>query len=138
MAKKTTTGSVLEAMVLPALEQGGYRYEKQVEIGKRPHGSKHIVDIVATDQAGKDFLISLKWQQVSGTTEQKIPWEVICLGEASDSGKFQAAYLVLGGPRWTMRDFYVDGGLSPFIPHAERVQILNLEDFIALANNGRL
>ena len=30
---------------------------------------------------GRQFLVSVKWQQVSGTAEQKVPFEVICLVE---------------------------------------------------------
>jgi len=43
-------------------------------------------------------LISMKWQQVSGTAEQKVPFEVICLIEAlkNNGGRYSKAYLVLG------------------------------------------
>lgn len=37
----------------------------------------------------------MKWQQVSGTAEQKVPFEVICLMEAVATGAYQKAYLVL-------------------------------------------
>jgi len=33
MARNTKTGQVLEMMVLPALEMGGYFVEKQVRLG---------------------------------------------------------------------------------------------------------
>jgi hypothetical protein len=42
--------------------------------------------------------VSLKWQQVGGTAEQKVPFEVMCLADAVRAGH---AYLVLGGDGWT-------------------------------------
>ena len=84
MAKRNTrTGGVLEAMILPALEQGGYTYKTQVNIGKRLGLGRHMVDVVA-EKNGKSVLVSMKWQQVSGTAEQKVPYEIICLLEAPD------------------------------------------------------
>jgi len=78
MARDTSTYQVLEAMVLPSLTQGGYTYQKQVDVGRRPNGSKHYIDVLAQKE-GRKILISLKWQQVPGTAEQKVPYEVICL-----------------------------------------------------------
>ncbi len=51
--RDTSTGAVLEAMVLPALSRGGYVYQRQVDIGVRFGGGKHIVDIVAEGSAGQ-------------------------------------------------------------------------------------
>lgn len=137
--RDTKTGAVLEAMILPALENGGYTYEIQTNIGKRIGGRKHMVDVVAKKD-GKKFPISLKWQQVSGTAEQKIPFEVICLVEAvlQSEGTLSQAYLVLGGEGWTLRDFYTKGGLEKHLEYADKVDILTLEGFIAKANRGEL
>jgi hypothetical protein len=43
----TNTGGVLEAMVLPALENGGYAYKTQQHIGKRLGVGKHLIDVIA-------------------------------------------------------------------------------------------
>ncbi len=127
----------MEAMILPALRRGGYSYEAQKHIGQRPGGGRHIVDAVAKKSASR-FLISLKWQQVSGTAEQKVPFEVICLAEAVLYGSFAKAYLVLGGEGWTLREYYISGGLSDHLIRTESVEIKTLEAFIALANQGQL
>ena len=100
--RNTNTGGVLEAMVLPALIRGGYTCEKQVTVGCRPGGRKHNVDAIAI-KGGARIVVSLKWQQVSGTAEQKVPFEVICLAEVVSCGNCQKAYLVLGGDGWTLR-----------------------------------
>jgi len=135
--RDTTTGTVLEQMVLPALQRGGYTYKTQVKVGTRPGGGRHIADAVA-EKDGRKWLISMKWQQVSGTAEQKVPFEVISLAEIALSENYAAAYLVLGGPGWTLRDFYTEGGLQKHLVHADKVKILTLEDFVAKANQGRL
>jgi hypothetical protein len=136
----TTTGAVMEAMVLPALERGGYEYFRQVDIGERLGGGKHIVDLVAYDPEGRGFLVSLKWQQTSGTAEQKVPYEAMCLIQAAlaEPGRYERAYLVLGGPAWTLRDFYTDGGLWEYMRHQDRLSIVTLEAFVARANRGAL
>lgn len=135
--RDTRTGGVLEAMILPALTRGGYPYKTQVKIGNRIGGGTHKVDAVAEGPA-KPILVSLKWQQVGGTAEQKVPFEVICLSEAVRGGAYSKAYLVLGGEGWTLRSFYTSGGLNEHLKHTDEVQILTLEGFVALANQGKL
>jgi hypothetical protein len=136
----TTTGAVMEAMVLPALEQGGYEYFRQVDIGERLGGGKHIVDLVAYNADGRGYLLSLKWQQTSGTAEQKVPYEALCLIQAvlAEPERYAQAYLVLGGPAWTLRDFFTDGGLKAYLQHQHLLSIVTLETFVARANRGEL
>ena len=124
-------------MVLPALNQGGYEYQTQVNIGQRPGGRRHIVDVVAIRNKVK-ILISLKWHQISGTAEQKVSFEVICLTHALQQGAYNKAYLVLGGTGWTLRDYYISGGLDAYLKVPSDIKIISLEDFIALANQGKL
>jgi hypothetical protein len=135
--RNTGTGSVLEAMILPALSHGGYNYTSQQVIGRRFGGGRHIVDAIAEKDKHR-FLISLKWQQTGGTAEQKVPFEVISLAEVVLDGEFEKAYLVLGGEGWTLRDFYVSGDLKKHLLRADKVEILTLESFVARANNGQL
>ena len=137
--RNTTTGRVLENMILPALESGGYTYETQVHAGDRFGGGRHMVDVVAEKDGGK-VLVSLKWQQTSGTAEQKVPFEVISLVQAvlDSNGEYAKAYLVLGGEGWKLRDFYTGGGLEQHLEYADRVDILTLEGFVARANQGML
>ena len=95
------------------------------------------MDAVA-EKNGRRFLVSVKWQQVSGTAEQKVPFEVICLTEAMESGKFEKAYLVLGGEGWTLRGFYTSGGLRKYLLISDNVEVMTLESFVGRANQGRL
>lgn len=108
-------------------------------IGTRLGGRRHFVDVIATKDT-ESVLISLKWQQTSGTAEQKVPFEVMCLTDAvrADGSPYRAAYIVLGGDKWSLRDFYVSGGLDPYLAHPGVVNILTLEGFISRANRGDL
>ena len=137
MSRNTRTGVVLERMVLPALDQGGYSYKIQTRLGQRFGISSHVVDAVA-EKDGRQVLISVKWQQVSGTAEQKVPFEIMCLLEAIESGPYEKAYLVLGGEGWKFRSFYTSGGLLKYLTYSDRVEIVTLEGFVAKANSGKL
>lgn len=137
--RDTRTGDVLERTIIPALQLGGYEYERQKVIGNRLGAGKHKVDLLATKNREK-IPVSLKWQQVSGTAEQKVPYEIICLAHsiAESGGRFKKAYLVLGGPGWKLRDFYVSGGLQKYLVGCDSVKVVTLEDFIAKANSASL
>ena len=136
--RDTGTGRVLEEMILPSLRRGGYTYPQGPQkIGPRFGGGAHYVDVIA-EKDGQRCLVSLKWQQVAGTAEQKVPFEVICLADAVLTGQFAKAYLVLGGEGWKLRNFYTGGGLRDQLVHADKVEILTLEGFVAKANQGRL
>jgi hypothetical protein len=139
MARNTNTGGVLESMVLPALKRGKYITQKQVHVGIRLGAKgKHNVDATAEKDQSK-FLVSLKWQQTSGTAEQKVPFEVMCLAEVlKEKPEFTRAYVVLGGDGWKLRDFYTSGGLGKYMHDIEGVKVVTLERFIAIANNGKL
>jgi hypothetical protein len=124
-------------MVLPALKHGKYNYRLRVKVGERLGGGKHFVDVVA-EKDNRQCLISMKWQQVAGTAEQKVPFEIICLAGAVEHGDFEKAYLVLGGEGWRLREFYTSGGLSGYLTNANLVEIVTLKAFVARANHGEL
>ena len=137
--RNTKTGQVMEQMVLPALRMGGYTFKEQAYVGLRLDVARHRVDVLAEDPDGRSYLISLKWQQVGGTAENKIPFEVISLAHARvENERFYKAYLVLGGNGWRYKDFYLSGGLDKHLRNPELVDIVSLEAFVALANQGRL
>jgi hypothetical protein len=137
----TRTGRVLEEMVLPALQLAGYQYEKQSCIGRVMGDRPYRADLLVHERgSGRRIVVSLKWQQVAGTAEQKIPFEVIALLQLLESRACDDAYLVLGGTGWTpqLREFYRSGGLCRFMPEAKRVKIVGLEEFIKLVNSRQL
>jgi len=133
----TGTGYVLEQMVLPALKKGGYSYQQQQRVGERPNGRRHIVDVLAQKDAAK-LLISMKWQEVSGTAEHKVPFEVMCLADAVRAGYGTRGVLVLGGDGWSLREYFVSGKLREHLIHADMVSVIKLEHFVKQANRGLL
>jgi len=135
--RNTNTGAVLEQMILPALKRGGYQATSQVLMGLRPGGGPHRVDALA-EKDGIRIIISLKWQQTSGTAEQKVPFEVMCLADAVRNNLADRAYLVLGGTGWSLRDYYTSGALKQHLVYAALVMVITLEEFVALANSARL
>lgn len=137
MTPRTKTGTVLERMVLHSLKEGRYEFKTQVHVGQRFGCGKHYVDVVAT-KGELRFLISMKWQQSKGTTEEKVPFEVLCLIDAVKSLGYHKAYVVLGGEGWKLRSFYVGGGLTEHLRDSSLVEILTLESFVARANKGKL
>ena len=137
MPGNTTTGAVLEQMILPALARGGYWARSQVIAGDRPGGGPHRVDAIA-EKDGDAVIISLKWQQSSGTAEQKVPFEVMCLADAVRRRLATRAYLVLGGTGWKLRAYFTSGALKEHLVHAGLVRIVSLEEFVAIANSGKL
>lgn len=52
--------------------------------------------------------------------------------------RFYRAYLVLGGEGWRYKEFYLSGGLKPYLANSDMVNIVSLERFIMLANQGKL
>ena len=127
--------------MLPALQLAGYQYEKQSCIGRVMGDRPYRADLLVHDRgSGRRIVVSLKWQQVAGTAEQKIPFEAIALLQLLESRACDEAYLILGGTGWTpqLREFYLSGGLCRFIPEAKRVKIVGLEEFIKLVNNRQL
>lgn len=166
MDGRATRASALRRLVLPALVRGGYHYRKRLPIGVLPGGGDHVVDVFAWDQTGMVFLISLKWQQVRRSTEEKVVFYAICLaqgvltlevgggnvlckqcGEALPAltatpgvtaGDRMRAYLVLGGGGWALRDFFVGEGMRKHLRYHNLVAITSLQDFISLAHKGEL
>jgi Holliday junction resolvase len=135
--RDTTTGEDFENLIKSRLEHQGFQMAEQIRVGTRPNGGKHKIDLVATKD-DKSYLISLKWQQSSGTAEQKVPYEIICLSEAlkQSRGKHTAAYLVLGGDGWTLKKFYLSGGLDRHLNLDQPVRLMSAKAFLRRASKG--
>ena len=133
--RKTTTGNVLEQMMPPAFSHGRYNFKKQQRVGERFGGRAHKVDWLV-EKNGLTILVSDKWQGTSGTAEQKVPFEALCLQKAIDEKLANRAYIVLGGDGWTLRDFYVKQ-LSKYLRMPD-VRVMTLESFVTLAGAGKL
>lgn len=138
----TKTGSTLEASVEAVLLNNSYAVEKQIVVGSKPGGGRHRADLVGMRPNGTRFLVSLKWQQTTGSAEEKIPFEVIKLLHTlrENEGRYDHAYIVVGGDGFSqgLVEFYLSPEFRSYIREGERVEILTLNELIARANKGSL
>ena len=123
--RDTSTGKVNEADIEQFLSENceGSVYP-QAEVGTQfDTGKIHIVDVLLGGKAYKKKkkakrwisehqggdLISLKYQKVEGTAEEKIPFEFIKLQNAIDKYKYNRAIIVLcGDDGWTLKKTYLN------------------------------
>lgn len=138
----TRSGSVFEAVVKPALEQNGYTVGSQQIIGIGIGGGRHRLDHYAVSPSGEKILVSVKWQEVHGTTDEKIPFEVLKLLDVLDQNQdYSRACIVLGGDgmRKHLETYYTDGSLSRWISAMQdRVRCMTLNQFIKACNRRLL
>ncbi len=115
---------------------------KQQIVGSKPGGGRHKADIVGMRPNGSQFLVSLKWQQTTGSAEEKIPFEVIKLLHAlrENPSVFDKAYIVVGGDGFTagLVEFYLSDEFRSYIRDSHKIEILTLNDVITRANRGAL
>lgn len=130
------SGGTFEEIIRHTLEYKKYPFICQKCVGTRFETGRHIVDFIIDDK----LLVSVKWQEVSGTAEQKVPFEVICLTDIIlKSSTFTKAYLVLGGEGWKLKNFYLSRDFLKWIPKAEGlVEVVAFEDFIRRINRSEI
>lgn len=105
-SRDTTTGNDYEDVVEELLlEHTNHKVESQVNVGAKRNGGRHYVDILLNG----DELVSLKYQRVQGTAEEKIPFEVMKLQHAVIDHGFKSAVIVLAGPdkAWKWKEYYL-------------------------------
>jgi hypothetical protein len=138
----TNSGAVLESLVIPVLQRNGYTVESQVRLASGIGDAKHRLDVVATAPRGEKIAVSLKWQQGGGTTDEKFPFEQIKMLSLLDTnpGRFARAYIIVagGGMRQHLEKFYRDGSIEKYVPRANEIRVVGLEEFIALCNAKKL
>lgn len=138
----TKTGSTLEVTVEAVLINNSYAVQKQQVVGTKPGGGRHRADIVGMRPNGSKFLVSLKWQQTTGSAEEKIPFEVIKLLHTlrENPAVYDKAYIVVGGDGFTagLVEFYLSEEFRSYIRESEKIEVLTLNDIITRANRGAL
>lgn len=77
------TGAKFEQLVADTLSQFGCRIHSQVNAGEKPGGGIHRLDI-AVVLTTHMLAVSCKYQQVGGTAEEKLPWEIMKLATLVD------------------------------------------------------
>ena len=147
-SRDTTTGKVNEINIEKFLKENydGNVYPQAV-VGKQFTTNKdHIVDILIGGDAYKKTkkakrwiskhkggkLVSLKYQKVEGTAEEKIPFECLKLQNAIDSYGYESAIIVLcGNNGWTLKEYYLSDKFKNILKSiAKDVIIMTEEQFL--------
>jgi hypothetical protein len=129
-SRDTTTGNNYETEIENLLEEfSDHRVESQVMVGKKRNGGKHYCDIVING----DELISLKYQRVQGTAEEKIPFEFMKLQHAIDDHGYKSATIVVAGPdkAWKWKEYYLSSDFCAKMKSIyPDVRIINHDQFV--------
>ena len=125
------TGKAFENLCYDLLDRAGYNVEEQVNLGLRPTGGAHNVDleVIEDEVLGTRGLISLKYQDVAGTAEEKIPYEQMCLQHACETYGYAYAIIVLAGPGWKHDQRYVENVFGKWM-NTPDVQVLDFDSFV--------
>ena len=92
------SGKKFEKLVAQILRKNGCLVTEQVNIGFKFKNKKHQVDSLVN---GK-ILVSVKWQDSGGTAEEKVGYEMFTLHQKILYGIYEKAFVILGGPGWTI------------------------------------
>ena len=148
----TKTGKILENMIKSALIDNGYGVCYQKYIGKSLFNTRYKADFVVSPHptaSGKcdmkspeKVIISCKWQQVAGTAEQKLLYEIATLIKIikESNNTVRKAYVVLGGHgfRRETTEYFFSQRHREVLKDGELVEILSMEDMVAKINKREL
>lgn len=130
-SRDTTTGNNYEKQIESLLEQfSDYEFRTQVNVGKKRNGGRHIVDVLLVKN---NELVSLKFQRVQGSAEEKVPFEVMKLQHAITDHGYKSATIVLAGPdkAWKWKEYYLSeefkNDMKKIYPD---VRIISHEEFL--------
>ena len=118
------TGKAFEYLCQYLCELSGHDVQEQENIGLRPTGGAHNTDLIVNGS-----IVSLKYQDVAGTAEEKIPYEQMCLQHACFTYGYDCAIIVLAGPGWKHDDAYRQGVFDEWM-HTPNVRVLNFDEFL--------
>lgn len=119
-------------MLLSTLRDAGYNVQSNVPVGRGPDGSRFRAKIVASYSDGPALVLSGHSQRRRGTTEYKIPWEVMTIASAieTEGGRLSSGYIVLSGSGWTLKDYFIRRGLDTYMKGIDRVHVITLDTFV--------
>lgn len=129
-SRNTTTGTTYEKEIAYLLETfTTHNFQSQVTVGLKRNGGKHRIDILLNT----NVLLSLKYQRVQGTAEEKVPFEVMKLHHACLDYGYESAILVLAGPdkAWKWKEYYLGNEFQQDMKQIySTVRIISHEQFV--------
>jgi hypothetical protein len=137
----TSSGGNFQDVVLKCVQlscrRNGLCSRGQVVVGEKPGGGRHVVDweLWVREDEGRRGLLSAKVQNVRGTADEKVPYEVIKLLHTMGlDERFRVGWVVLGGLGWTPGLVgYYQSKLPLWIPSmVGRVWVLRTDELFSL------
>lgn len=141
-------GRALCDLLQDLLEKHGYLVDTEVYVGFRPGSAPPLpdsraegrqrVDLVAVNSTGRRVAISVKYQGVAGTVEEKLPWEVLSLKKllAENHREYAAAYIVTGGDgfRHWMKTYFEGDEFRDDMVLPGNLRVVDVDAFEILVN----
>ena len=120
----TTAGTEVENFIEYDLERNGYNVETQVPAaGINQDWSR--IDIVLIDEVSE--AVSLKYQDVAGTAEEKVLYEAESLSLMCHAHEYKRGTIVLCGSGWSPIKYY--WFLNVYQPPSN-VRIITYDEFV--------
>ena len=120
----TTAGTEVENFIEYDLERNGYNVETQVPAaGINQDWSR--IDIVLIDEGSE--AVSLKYQDVAGTAEEKVLYEAESLSLMCHAHEYKRGTIVLCGSGWSPIKYY--WFLNVYQPPSN-VRIITYDEFV--------
>ena len=120
----TTAGTEVENFIEYDLERNGYNVETQVPAaGINQDWSR--IDIVLIDEVSE--AVSLKYQDVAGTAEEKVLYEAESLSLMCHAHEYKRGTIVLCGSGWSPIKYY--WFLNVYQPPSN-VRIISYDEFV--------
>lgn len=135
--RDTNTRDVLETMIEDSLTHGGYTFLKKTKMSNRLGGGNFKADFFA-QKGEQNIVVTAKWQESSGSAENKIPYDYMCLADVIlKEQELTKGYLVLGGDGWSKSNFFLNE-LRNWVNCDVDVTVILLSSFVVNARLGRL
>jgi hypothetical protein len=112
-------GNEIPKHISNLLRQQGCSVTEQVSIGYKFSNHKHKIDSLVN---GK-ILVSVKFQDVAGTAEEKVGYEMWTLNEKILTGVFEKAFIIFGGQGWTIYE-----NLEKMVKLFPKIKLVRYED----------
>lgn len=138
----TGSGDRFEEEIVALLRAHGYKVAKSRHpLGKNLAGKDYKRAHVVESPAGRLVLVSTHFQDNTGTTQEKIPWDVMSLGAVlqESRGRYASGYVVLGGKTgFTLKEYFTSGALQQHLVGCDSVIVLDQDTLRSLAAKGSL
>lgn len=129
----------LREACVSALPSGVWIVRRSVTLSPAPRGGNIQADVLATNsETGFRLGIFPRWQQASGTAEEKILFQVLKVQMAVSVKPdcLHAAAFVLEGAGWTWRDYFLSGRWKQYVRLHVPTDCLSFSAFIERFSDG--